>query len=429
MAQVYADMARTQAEMSRAQAEMAQTNPENSLVTKAIEAIRQALRKLFAALPGNMKTALEGKKLIEWANALTDAEIIARFIVPAREFIRGGQIDATGNASPAFQRISRAQDTANDVMFSRNDSTGFAIPDETLTAVAIRKIQDKFKFLKDLQASITKSGGTITEENNAYLAEELFHGKAENDIREMQEQYIEPLADKMAKFDINRDKLDQYLYARHAAERNARIAEINPEMPDGGSGMTNAEAAAILSEVRDSGKQDQYDQLAGIVYDMLSLQRDMVRSGGLESDATIDAWEDGYQYYVPLKGWAEDTKQEGMPRTGKGFAISGRESKRAMGRGSQAASPTSFAINDLTEKLIRRRKNEVGNAFLKLVRDNPNPEFWQVFTDERPETQRTIKKVKDPATGEMVEQVTETAIPMAMLTDRYFTTKKGGKTF
>lgn len=316
-----------------------------------------------------------------------------------------------------------------DIRFSRNDSTGFAIPDETLTAVAIRKIQDKFKFLKDLQASITKSGGTITEENNAYLAEELFHGKAENDIREMQEQYIEPLADKMAKFDINRDKLDQYLYARHAAERNARIAEINPEMPDGGSGMTNAEAAAILSDVRASGKQDQYDQLAGIVYDMLSLQRDMVRSGGLESDATIDAWEDGYQYYVPLKGWAEDTKQEGMPRTGKGFAISGRESKRAMGRGSQAASPTSFAIIDLTEKLIRRRKNEVGNAFLKLVRDNPNPEFWQVFTDERPETQRTIKKVKDPATGEMVEQVTETAIPMAMLTDRYFTTKKGGKTF
>jgi hypothetical protein len=375
-----------------------------------------------------------GRELDEYLNSEFGFGIDALTHGEAAQILSASSLDEirsriTAAQSEAGIGSDRSDDGSSQVRFSRSDSTGFAIPDETLAAVAIRKIQDKFKFLKDLQASIIKSGGTITEENNAYLAEELFHGKAENDIREMQEQYIEPLADKMAKFDINRDKLDQYLYARHAAERNARIAEINPEMPDGGSGMTNAEARAILSEVRDSGRQDQYDQLAGIVYDMLKLQRDMVRNGGLESDATIDAWEDGYQYYVPLKGWAEDTKQEGMPRTGKGFAISGRESKRAMGRGSQAASPTSFTIIDLTEKLIRRRKNEVGNAFLKLVRDNPNKDYWQVFTDDKPETQRTIKKVKDPGTGEMVEQVTETAIPMAMLTDRYFTTKKGGKTF
>ncbi|MDP1931891.1 MAG: LPD38 domain-containing protein [Gammaproteobacteria bacterium] len=334
-----------------------------------------------------------------------------------------GQVKSAIGSSGSFDPSNPS------ILFSRNDSTGFAIPDETLVSVAVRKMQDKFKVLKDLQANIIKAGGDIDENNNAYLAEELFHGKAENDIRQMQEQYVEPLAKKMAQFDITRDQLDQFLYARHARERNARIAQINPEMPDGGSGMTNAEARAKLDEVRATGKQEQYEQLAGIVYDMLQLQRDMVREGGLESDPTIDAWEEGYEFYVPLKGWAEDTKQEGMPRTGKGFAISGRESKRALGRSSQAASPTSFAINDLTEKLIRRRKNEVGNAFLKLVQSNPNPEYWQVFTDEKPETQRSVKKVKDPNTGEMVEQVTETAIPMAMLTDRYFTTKKNGKTF
>lgn len=329
----------------------------------------------------------------------------------------------------AFDKGERFGADSSNALFSKNDSTGFAIPDETLVSVAVRKMQDKFRVLKDLQANIIKAGGDIDENNNAYLAEELFHGKAENDIRQMQEQYVEPLAKKMAEFDITRDQLDQFLYARHARERNARIAQINPEMPDGGSGMTNAQARAKLDEVRATGKQGQYEQLAGIVYDMLQLQRDMVREGGLESDPTIDAWEEGYEFYVPLKGWAEDTKQEGMPRTGKGFAISGRESKRALGRSSQAASPTSFAINDLTEKLVRRRKNEVGNAFLKLVQANPNPDYWQVFTDEKPETQRAVKKVKDPNTGEMVEQVTETAIPMAMLTDRYFTTKKNGKTF
>lgn len=331
----------------------------------------------------------------------------------------------TGSNSEADQMAARGQRS----LFSRNDSTGFAIPDETLTTQAIRIIQDKFKVLKDLQANIIEAGGTIAEKANAYIAEELFHGKAENDLREMRDQYVEPLAEKMAKFDIDRDSLDQYLIAKHARERNAHIASINPKMQDGGSGMTNAEARTALAKVAASGKQDQYDQLAGIVYDMLQLQRDMIKQGGLEDEGLIDAWQDQYQFYVPLKGFAEDTKGEGIPRTGKGFNISGRESKRALGRSSEAASPTSYAIVDLTEKLIRRRKNEVGNAFLQLIQDNPNPDFWEVFTEDRPETDRKIKKVRDPETGLMVEQVGEAAIPMAMMKDRYFTTKRNGKTY
>jgi len=313
--------------------------------------------------------------------------------------------------------------------YAQEDSTGFSIPDETRTTRAIRVIQDKFKVLKDLQANIKESGGLVDEKNNAYIAEELFHGKAENDLRLMQDQYVEPLAEKMAKFDISREKLDKYLYARHAAERNAHIASINPKMPDGGSGMTNAQADVILDQVADSGQKEKYDQLAGIVDDMLQLQRDMIRQGGLQDDALTDAWQDQYEHYVPLKGFAEDTKGDGIPRTGKGFSIGGKESKRALGRSSEAASPTSYAIIDLTEKLIRRRKNEVGNSLLKLIQDNPNKDYWEVFSDENPDTDRRIKNVRDPATGEMVEQVTETTIPMAMLGDQYFTTKKSGKTY
>lgn len=321
-------------------------------------------------------------------------------------------------------------DPANpDVRFSRTDSTGFSVPDETLTTFAIRKIQDKFKVLKDLQANIIKAGGVVDESADAYLAEELFHGKSENDLRLMREQYVEPLAKKMAKFGISREELDRFLYARHAPERNRHIASINQDMPDGGSGMTNAQAADILAEVRGSGKQGEYDQLAAIVYDMLQLQRDLVRQGGLESDATLDAWEAKYRHYVPLKGWAEDTKGEGRPRTGRGFTIGGRESKRAMGRESEAASPTSFAIIDLTEKLIRRRKNEVGNALLNLVQKNPNEDYWQVFTDENPDVERRVVQVRDPVSGAMVDQVRETPVPMHMMQDRYFSTKKGGQVY
>ncbi|MEX1196857.1 MAG: LPD38 domain-containing protein, partial [Pseudohongiellaceae bacterium] len=310
----------------------------------------------------------------------------------------------------------------------RGDSTGFAVPDDTLVSVAVRKMQDKFKFLKDLQANIREAGGEIDEASDAYLAEELFHGKAENDIRILEERYVDPIARKMARFNISREKLDRYLYAKHAPERNAHIASINPDMQEGGSGMTDQEAAEILSSARKEGKADQYEQLSMMVYDMLRAARDMVRRSGLESEGMVDAWESQYEFYVPLKGWADDTKDQGVPGRGKGYSIGGRESKRAMGRSTEAASPLSYAIGDVTNLLIRKRKNEVGNALLNLVLKNPNKDFWSVYTDENPDTDRRVVKVRNEA-GEVVEQVREMPIPMALMKDRYFETKRGGKSY
>ncbi|EML8591908.1 hypothetical protein V9V82_005172, partial [Escherichia coli] len=201
-----------------------------------------------------------------------------------------------------------------------------------------------------------------------------------------------------------------------------------PKMPDGGSGMTNAEAAEIMQRVRNSGKQAQYDRLAGIVDDMLARRRELIREAGLEESGVVDAWQNAYRYYVPLKGQDVDGMVS-LPRTGKGFTIGGRESRQAMGRASRAQSPSTQAIQDLSESLIRHRKNEVGNAFLKLVQDNPDKDYWQVFTDDRPDTMRAIAERVDPETGETRREVVERPVPMAMMADRYFTTKKNGKTY
>lgn len=306
-------------------------------------------------------------------------------------------------------------------------STSDLSPEETLAARFVRQMQDKFQVLKAVQDNIRKSGGKLDDSNNAYLAEELFHGKAENDLNAMKERYVKPLAKLLAEYDIPQSALDDYLYARHAPERNLHIAKINPKMPDGGSGMTNAEAAAIMDRVRRSGKQAQYDRLAGIVDDMLARRRELITEAGLEDKGTVDAWQKAYKYYVPLKG--QDTDGVVLPRTGKGFVISGRESKQAMGRNSRAQSPSTQAMQDLTASLIRRRKNEVGNAFLKLVQDNPDRDYWQVFTDDSPDTTRRIVEKNDPVTGETIRQVEDVPVPMAMMSDKYFTTRKDGKTY
>ncbi|EFM6913751.1 DUF4175 domain-containing protein [Escherichia coli] len=325
----------------------------------------------------------------------------------------------------SVDKILYPEDIRKGPYYSRTSSL---TPEETIASRFVRQMQDKFQVLKAVQENIRKTGGKIDDSNNAYMAEELFHGKAENDLNVMKERYVQPLAKLLADYKIAQADLDEYLYARHAPERNAHIAKINPKMPDGGSGMTNAEAAEIMQRVRSSGKQAQYDRLAGIVDDMLARRRELIREAGLEESGVVDAWQKAYRYYVPLKGQNVDGVVS-LPRTGKGFTIGGRESRQAMGRASRAQSPSTQAIQDLSESLIRHRKNEVGNAFLKLVQDNPDRDYWQVFTDDKPDTMRAIAERVDPETGETRREVVERPVPMAMMADRYFTTKKNGKTY
>ncbi|ENX6866808.1 LPD5 domain-containing protein, partial [Escherichia coli] len=325
----------------------------------------------------------------------------------------------------SVDKILYPEDIRKGPYYSRTSSL---TPEEIIISRFVRQMQDKFRVLKAVQENIRKTGGKVDDSNNAYMAEELFHGKAENDLNVMKERYVQPLAKLLADYKIAQADLDEYLYARHAPERNAHIAKINPKMPDGGSGMTNAEAAEIMQRVRNSGKQAQYDRLAGIVDDMLARRRELIREAGLEESGVVDAWQNAYRYYVPLKGQDVDGMVS-LPRTGKGFTIGGRESRQAMGRASRAQSPSTQAIQDLSESLIRHRKNEVGNAFLKLVQDNPDKDYWQVFTDDRPDTMRAIAERVDPETGETRREVVERPVPMAMMADRYFTTKKNGKTY
>jgi len=321
-----------------------------------------------------------------------------------------------------------------DIRFSRStapalDPQPFGPPSDTLIRRLVSKIADKHTVLKGVQKNIQEQFGEIPEPANAYRAEELFHGKVENDIRLIQENMVEPLAKAMSENDVSLKQLDEFLYALHAPERNRAIAERNPEIPEGGSGMTDAEAAAIINKVEKSGKLKQYRDLAKRVHDMLAMRRKILKSAGLLDEETVGAWEASYKNYVPLKGWAADERQSDTPRIGKGFAIAGKESQMAAGRKSRAASPLANTISDLSEAVLRRRKNQVGNAFMNLVEAYPNGSYWQVYSDENPEAQRKAVRVKDPATGKMKVKVREQTVPMAMMSDRYFTTKRDGKTY
>ena len=314
-------------------------------------------------------------------------------------------------------------------MFSAADPDGPRIyekrsTEERMTDVAIRKIQDKFLPLKRLQQAITElRGEPVPEEANVYMAEELFYGKAEEDLRQMELTLVDPLMKAMEDAGVEVKELDDFLMAKHAPERNREIAKINPELPDGGSGMTTAAANEYLAEVaKDPERLATMESLAAQVYEMTKFTQDLMVEGGLLSEAERSSYNEKYQFYVPLKGFAENEKDEkGRPiPTGKGYQTKGKETRRALGRRSKAASPLVQVIADMTSKTIRYRKNEVGQAFLALAEQNPDPMQWQVFSEDNPDM--------EDRWNAQAQKVVKGPVDMAR-DDRYFGVKRDGKNF
>lgn len=111
--------------------------------------------------------------------------------------------------------------------------------------------QDRFlPILRAQEAVMRGTGQPLPLEQNAYIAETTFSGKVGRHLFEIDEDYTKPIIDLIAeaKGALTADYVGTWLIARHTQERNAHIASINPAMPDGGSGMTDAEASLILAE-------------------------------------------------------------------------------------------------------------------------------------------------------------------------------------
>lgn len=278
--------------------------------------------------------------------------------------------DESQGGGPRFRRVRDADPEAG---------RQFVLAEESLTDAFIRRIQDKFLRVKKVQRAIQDAYGenAIPDHLDVYRGEELSHGRAETILREFEEEHVKPLVQAMSEAGVDRMSLDTFLYARHAAERNDHIAEINPDFPDGGSGMSTEAAEEILSSHREDGSFDKMAALADRVYAINAARTKVMLETGLATEEEVAAWTD-YQFYVPLKGNANNVGW--MRKIGQGFSVKGKESKQALGRRSRAESPLLHSIAQMEQTLLRAEKNRVGLRFQRLVKSFPNPDLWEVVT-------------------------------------------------
>jgi hypothetical protein len=285
----------------------------------------------------------------------------------------------------------------------------------------IYEIQDKLVDLKRVREAIKASGIALREEYDGYLAEETMHGAAAYKVQLGWEQEFLPIVEELKMRGISQEDFNKYLHARHAAERNAKMAERNPNQqeldqqiadtqdailqattdkevlrlearlrhllntkPYSGtederqmlSGMSNAEAAQILAAAP-AGMPAMADKIDKITAETRSL----MAIYGLETAETVADLGNAYQHYVPLMREMDDSDLLGTggTGTGAGFSIRGSTVKKATGSLRQVEPILANIVAQREQIIVRGEKAKVGRALYGMALSAPNPEFWSVI--------------------------------------------------
>lgn len=253
-------------------------------------------------------------------------------------------------------------------------------PDPTRTDKIIYELQDGRVDLKRVQQAIEKSGQQIEEKWDARLAETLYPGRVAYRSRQFLDVEAKPLLKAMATYGVPMDELADYLHARGAEERNAQVAKVNDQLPDGGAGknskgvlLTNQAARDYLANIT-PGRKNLLDMLATKVDAITAGTRKLLVDEGLEKQSTIDAWTGAYKNYVPM---FRDEAQSGAPHPqGSGFSVKGSASKRATGSTKEVTNILAHVLMQREAAITRAEKNRVALSLYGQALSHPNREFW-----------------------------------------------------
>ena len=233
-------------------------------------------------------------------------------------------------------------------------------------------LQDKQIDLKRIIENIKKHGKELADKWNAYLQEELYHGRSAARVKYFIDRELNPILKKMSNANISLEQMDDYLHARHAKEANAYLRTINKD-PNANSGMSDQEADAYMASITDAQRKRVLEGIAKDVDAITKQTRQMMVDYGIESQKTIDQMEKTYKHYVPL--FREET-EGGSISTGRGFNIRGSTTRQRTGSSKKVVDVFANIALQRERTIARGEKNRVGNSLLGLILQNPDKNFW-----------------------------------------------------
>lgn len=221
--------------------------------------------------------------------------------------------------------------------------------------------------------------------------------------RILQRDYFNPIVESAGKLKVDMGDLGMYLWARGAADRNRIVAEQNVDFPEGGSGLTTAQAAETMQEFKDEGLLPKLNQLARKADAIVDFTLKEKVKAGLMTEEEAKQLRETQKYYMPLKGFAsngdmltadigEDAhspdRRAEAARAVRTAVPTGsiNEYRKAFGRGSMPFHPLFNLFQDAEQAVRRNITNEAIKPILKTFQANPSAfdGIMNVYTDTNP---------------------------------------------
>ena len=313
------------------------------------------------------------------------------------------------------------------------------------TANFFKKMQDDMIHVGKLYDNLRAKGINIPQEYDTYFQEQLMRDAAGAKKQTFQDGFLRKIVETAvnAKFNsTNIESLEKavkgaigrngyisemvkkvgneshavanaYLYALHAKERNQRMNDMSKGKDTQGSGMSDAEADAILNWAKTlpQSQQAALESVDRLAQDIVWMTNDEYIQGGLipvykDDKATLD---DGtevdfpqYDNYVPLRGFTDGESNEDMSEGGGGGSLGKfagtKPNKSAVGRSTYAGDILVNIGTQYEAAVDKAARNKVGLSFLDLLEKggvdlSDIAEVWQSHPLKKVVVNGTIRTV------------------------------------
>jgi hypothetical protein len=276
-------------------------------------------------------------------------------------------------------------------------------------------LQDNKIDLARLIDYVNKNGGNITDVNDVYLAFDLIVGAVTNEVSEANTTLYQPWVNAIRALGYAQQEIDSlkavnpaakefmesherrrgeykdfgatalYMMAMHAKERNQflryRSTDLDPPI-DSGSGLTDQDADQILAWFNSSPRYAQLRNVAEQGWAIIknSNEKRVMRKLGpdFSSMPTPDDFiraglPNGFQYYVPLRGWLEedalDHEDDLQYRKMLNMSVWGKEDISPVGRDSMAGEIIESIVHQNVSAISRGHRNEVLHKMVALIEE------------------------------------------------------------
>jgi N12 class adenine-specific DNA methylase len=269
-----------------------------------------------------------------------------------------------------------------------NIAAKFASDTATILKEGLSDYSHRMKIMENnVEALFNKwvdPNGDLPDAHQFHALKRLFPGKVGDIVKDFNKEHFVPLDRSLRKNGITEVQAGDYLYAKHAEERNRVKAALyaqpqfygtpqehqfsraarDPNLV-GASGMSTAEARAIVAKAEKGPKAAGYADLRKRVAEIRKFTSGEMLRTGLEGPDAVSEWARTYTDYVPLKEWDNPEEAPDNANNGRGRGrgdIRGPENKYAFGRRSKADNPLIHIISQASRTIDRGERNVVLNG-------------------------------------------------------------------